>query len=133
MKYLRNNGKIKPKKEPVAGDLEDQPVPKRPKLEFKQVQFPLVHHPPSIPAGEDSSSNSRNQKLLIMEDKKINTNKHKISVLMVRTFAFRRADIMKNSQPIKDVLKVYPSLRRVNEVRHNFSNHSSSLDVLSMM
>lgn len=119
MKYLRNSGKAKQKQLSASlGDSETPPAVKKRKLEVKQ--FPILHVPP-IPAGEDSSSNSRNEKLLNMEVKKINPNKNKITVLMRRTFAFRRADIMKNSRPIKEVLNVYPSFRRVEQVRYNFN------------
>ena len=123
MKYLRSQGKGKSKLTSASSSgSEDPPLAKKRKFEAKQ--FPVLRLPP-IPPGEDSSSNIRNQKLLNLEDKKMNVNKSKIKVLMDRTYAFRRADIMKNCRPIKEVLKVYPSLRRVEQVRYSrfFSNY----------
>ena len=59
----------------------------------------------------------------------MNVNKNKIKVLTDRTYAFRRGDIMKNCRPIKEVLKVYPPLRRVEQVRYStfFSHYVVSL------
>lgn len=111
LKYLRNFGKKKVKKESDG----DSPLPKKPKIDYKQ--FPVINHEPSIPAGEDSVSNGRNQKMLIMEEKKVNPNKKIISTLMERTYAFRRKDIMKTSRPLNEVLKLYPSLKRLDQVR----------------
>ena len=113
MKYLRNCGKSKMiEHSDSSGSLE--PAVKKRKFETKQ--YPVLQVPPPIPPGEDSSSNSRNQKYLVMEEKKISANQSKIKVLMRRTFAFRRADILNNSRPIKDLLTVYPSLKRVEQV-----------------
>ena len=111
MKYLRFYGK--PKKA-CSDTSEEDPPPKKAKTEFKQ--YPQVSKVLSIPPGKDDTSNSRNQKLLISEEKKINPNKHTISVLMDRTFVFRRLDITNNPSPVKEVLKLYPSLGKLYQV-----------------
>ena len=41
--------------------------------------------------------------MLLMEEKKINPSTRTISVLMARTFAFRRREILKNPKPLKDM------------------------------
>lgn len=111
MKYWRNYGKSKK----VSSDVSEmEPAPKKIKTEFKQ--YPQISHVLSVPPGEDDTSHSRNQKLLLSEQKKINPNKHTISVLMDRTFSFRRRDITNNPAPIKEVLKLWPSLGKLNQV-----------------
>ena len=122
MTYLRNFGK--PKR--VLPDSPDAvPAAKKPKKEFKQ--YPQTSEIISIPAGEDDTSNSRNQKILLSEERKSNPNKHTLSVLMDRTFAFRRIDIMKKPCHIYDTLKLYPSLKRLDQVQLSSFIYSSHL------
>ena len=54
--------------------------------------------------------------MLLMEEKKINPSTRTISVLMARTFAFRRREILKNPKPLKDILNLFPSLKRLDQV-----------------
>lgn len=112
MKYLRNTGVGK--KRAVPAEPDAQPAAKRAKKEYKQ--YPQTSETLSIPAGEDETSYSRNQKLLLSEERKLNPNKHAVSVLMDRTFAFRRRDIVKQPCPIHDTLKLYPCLKRLDQV-----------------
>ncbi len=107
MKYLRNFGK--PKR--PRSDTNDEPVGKKFKKEIKQ--FPE----PSFPVGEDEASSKRHQRMLLMEEKKLNRNKQTVSLLMSRTFTFRRNDITKNPKPVQDILRLYPSLKRFDQVR----------------
>ena len=110
MKFLRSPSH-KSKRESSTDDGE--PVAKRQRKQF--VQFPAFKEP-SIPAGEDEHSYKRNQKMLLSQERKLNPDKHTVSVLMQRTFAFRRRDLLKNSYPITEVLKMYPSLMRIDQV-----------------
>ena len=74
MKYLRAQGKPKKK---VLRDEENSGVPpgsKRMKTQFKQ--FPQMFSEPEIPPGEDEASNIRNQKMLLVEERKLNANKN---------------------------------------------------------
>lgn len=66
--------------------------------------------------GEDEASNNRNKKMLIMEEKKLNPCKRTIEVLMTRTFAFRRRDILSTPKALDEVLKEFPSLKRLDQV-----------------
>lgn len=102
---------MKPKRESTTDD--EVPEAKRVRKQF--VQYPAFKEP-SIPAGEDEHSYKRNQKLLLSEERKLNPNKQMVCVLMGRTFAFRRRDLLKNPYPITEVLKMYPSLRRIDQV-----------------
>lgn len=112
MKYLRNAGKSK--RTNVEADSVDIPPTKKAKV-FKQ--FPAISNEPCpIADGEDDSSFIRNNKVLIQEGKKLNPNTHTIMVLMERTFTYQRQEIMKTSKPIKDILKQYPSLKRLDQV-----------------
>lgn len=86
MKYLRNYGNPSTSKNTDVGQTS-----KKERKPF--VQFPHVLSEPSIPEGEDNHSNNRNQKMLLAEEKKVRPNKQAVSVLMERTFAFRRRDI----------------------------------------
>lgn len=117
MKYLRSAGKAP--KRPLGdngGECSNdvEPTPKKPKKEYKQ--FPQLSSEPVIPSGEDESSNSRNHKMILMEEKKTNPNVKTISVLMMRTFAFRRRDILSNPKPLKEIVKAFPSLKRLDQV-----------------
>lgn len=115
MKYLRSAGKPKPRvKNYDIPEESSKPVAKKPRKEFKQ--FPQVFMDLTIPPGEDEASNSRNQKMLSLEEKKVHPNKSTISVLMDRTFAFRRQDIMKSVRPVKEILTTFPSLKRLEQV-----------------
>ena len=115
MKYLRSSGKPKPRIiNSTNTDESSEPVAKKPRKEFKQ--FPQVFKELSIPPGEDEASNSRNKKVLSLEEKKSHPNKSTISVLMDRTFTFRRQDLMKSVRPVKEILATYPSLKCLEQV-----------------
>ena len=114
MKYLRssggsNRGPALKKDSSVDGE----PPPEKKRKQF--VQSPAASEP-LIPEGEDEHSNARNLKMLQSEEKKINPNRQTIRVLMERTFAFRRLDILRQPCSIQEVLKKYPSLRRIEQV-----------------
>lgn len=114
MKYLRSQGK--PKKKVLRDDESSGALPASKKMKPEFKQFPQIFSEPEIPPGEDEVSNARNQKMLMLEEKKLNPNKKTISVLMSRTFAFRRHDIMTTAKPFGELLKLYPSLKRVEQV-----------------
>lgn len=111
MKYLRNSGKEKKKK---REDSDTLPAAKKIKKEY--TQYPKPSELLAIPAGEDETSCNRNRKLLLSEERKLNPCKRTVSVLMDRTFAFRRWDIEKKPCPISDTLKLYPCLKRLDQV-----------------
>ena len=54
--------------------------------------------------------------MLLMEEIKVVPNIRTISLLMTRTFAFRRRDILQALKPLKDVLKIFRSLIRLDQV-----------------
>ncbi len=114
MKYLRNAGKLKRSRcdaeECNSRDDNEQPQ-KKVRKEYKQ--FPQMTSEPPIPPGEDEASNNRHQRMLLMEEKKVAPNIRTISLLMTRTVAFRRRDILQEPKPLKDILKVFPSLKRL--------------------
>ena len=106
MKYFRNAGKPKKVKSALETEsISDGPPTKKARVEFKQ--FPQIQSEPVIPTGEDDSSYLRNHKMLLLEEKKLNPNKKIVSVLMARTFAFRRQEIMKSSKAVPEILKMY--------------------------
>lgn len=117
MKYLRNAGKPKRLRCDTEEDSShDSNEPPRKKVKKEYKQFPQFTTEPPIPPGEDECSNSGNQKMLLMEEKKVTPNLRTISVLMARTFAFRRRSILQEPKPLKDILKTFPSLKRIDQV-----------------
>ena len=112
IKYVRYSGKALKRERKESDDTE--PSTSAPKKKFKQ--FPHLNSEPPVPPGEDDASYSRNQKLLLSQERKSNPNKQTISILMDRTFAFRRRDILRTSVPVGDILQQYPSLKRLDQV-----------------
>lgn len=117
MKYLRN---AKPRKVGVpAGtyngnenEAEEPPAKKRKEFE----QFPKSPAAPIIPPGEDMASHLRHVKVLQQEEKKISPNKRIIFDLMARTYPYRRKEILEQPQPIRQLFKMYPPLKRSEQV-----------------
>ena len=114
LKYLRNAGKPK-KRQSTGNEASPEPVAKKVKPEFKQ--FPQLSLEPPLPPEEDEASYSRNNKLLLSEEKRVNPNKNTISVLMERTYAFRRREILKTTVPVHEILTLFPSLKRLDQVK----------------
>ncbi len=83
---------------------------------------------PPIPPQEDEPSNARNNKEMINQERKKNPNKQTISMLMERTYAFRRREILKTSVPISKLLKAYHSLNRLGlfVLLHSYIYNTSS-------
>ena len=74
--------------------------------------------------GEDKNSHDRHVKLLQMEEKKLSPDLNIVADLMKRTFSIRRAGILDEPQPVYQLLKVYPSLRRYDQViQLNYMGH----------
>lgn len=111
MKYLRSPRQSAAKR--ASSTSEGEPGAKKVRKQF--VQYPAIREP-VLPVGEDDISYKRNQRLLLSEEKNLNPNRKTVSVLMDRTFPFRRQDLLKNSYPIIEVLKKFPSLRRKDQV-----------------
>lgn len=118
LKYLRNAGKPRLKRDRGETSDSTEPVAKKIKPEFKQ--YPQLSAEPPIPPQEDDSSNARNNKLLLSQEMKKTPNQQTISVLMGRTYAFCRCEILRTSIPISGILKLYPSLKRLDQVRINY-------------
>lgn len=118
MKYLRNAKPRTSKKvmRDSENESEDEKEAKRPRKEFKQfLKSPAA---PLVPLGEDRASFSRHLKLLQHEECKVSPDKSVISDLTRRTFPFRRQDIQEQPQPLEELLKTYPSLKRSDQVHY---------------
>ena len=66
--------------------------------------------------GEDKNSHDRHVKLMQLEERKVSPDLNILADLMKRTFSIRRTEIIDEPQPVYQLLKVYPSLRRYNQV-----------------
>ena len=95
------------------------------KVEFKFKSRPLSTTGPKakklkleqpIPAGEDSTSFSRHNRLLLSESMKNHPNKAVVSEAMKLSFAMRRNDIVTSRPPIPELLEKYPFLGDMDEV-----------------
>ena len=104
-------------KRPLDADDSGIEVVKKPRPEFKQ--FPKLLEPPVVPVGEDEHSYKRHMQLLKHEEGKISPDTHVINSLMTKTYALRRQKILKEHQPIKELLKDCPSIKRCNQVNCN--------------
>jgi len=124
MKNIRNAKPRGASKRPLNADTECAVV-KKPRREFKQ--FPKLLESPVIPAGEDEHSYKRHMQLLKHEEGKISPDKHAINSLMTKTYALRRQKILKEHQPLKELLKDCPSLKRCNQVTYCDTHASYNL------
>lgn len=118
MKNIRNT-KPRGAKRSLNADDSGMEVVKKPKPEFKQ--FPKFMEPPVVPVGEDEHSYKRHMQLLKYEEGKVSPDKHVINSLMIKTYALRRQKILKEHQPIKELLKDCPSLKRSNQVTFQYN------------
>ena len=66
--------------------------------------------------GEDKNSHDRHVKLMQLEERKVSPDLNILADLMKRTFSIRRTEIIDEPQPVHQLLKAYPSLRRSNQV-----------------
>ncbi len=123
MKYIRNakprptkRGRDESKDMTTEGlnEREEEPPTKKTQKEFKQ--FPRSPAAPLIPPGEDKPSHLRHLKKLQREESKVTSDKRIISDLMTRTYPFRRQEILEKPQPIGQLAKTYPSIRRSEQV-----------------
>ena len=80
-----------------------------------KAKNPKLEQP--IPAGEDSTSFSRHNKLLLSESTKAHPNKAVVSEAMKLSFAMRRNDVVANVQGIPYLLAKYPFLGDKDEVK----------------
>ncbi len=69
-----------------------------------------------IPAGEDSVSFERHNRVLRTEWTKSNRNAMLVEQLMDRTFAMRRRDILDTSTDVQTILAKYPFLQDPEQV-----------------
>lgn len=111
MKYLRNT---KPRKTPIK-DGEEAPIAhKKPKAQLPAaIHLPAANEPP---AGEDKASHTRHIKMLQMEERKLSPDKNIVADLMKRSFYYRRIEICEEPQLVQQLLKIYPSLKRCDQV-----------------
>lgn len=118
MKYIRNAQPRGVKREATsANDVPNDAQGKKPK-QFKP-QFPAQSTANRIqpPSGEDRASHDRHVKFLQSEEKKISPNAAVCKDLMKRSFNIRREDILNNPKPVSELLKIYPSLKRGDQVK----------------
>lgn len=134
MKYLRN---VKPRPQGPKRETTDSdagpPDKKQYKGNYQELERELpkatkgtvksiiatkkVNLDPEIPAGgEDKVSHDRHVKLMQLEERKVSPDVNILADLMKRTFPIRRAEIIDEPQPVNELLKVYPSLRRCDQV-----------------
>jgi len=110
MKNIRN---VKPRHKRVHENEESSIPTKKRKHSTPFPRYPVV---PTIPPSEDEASCVRHKKLLQLEYQKISPDKHTITTLMDRTYPFRRQDILECPKPIQEILKVYPPLKKIDQV-----------------
>ena len=114
MKYLRN---VKPRTSKVkhdnSADNKTSPVKKKPRVHYPSI-VPTAHAVP--PVGEDKASHTRHVKILQLEERKMAPDKNVVADLMIKTFHFRRCEILEEPQPVQELLKMYPSMKRYNQV-----------------
>lgn len=110
MKYIRN---VKPRQKRPTIDAALAPSSKRPKESNCSKKYSLF---PAIPPGEDEASSSRHIKRLQLECQKASPDRHTVATLMSRTYAFRRKKIMEDQSALSQILKVYPPLKKTEEV-----------------
>jgi len=95
------------------------PSIKKPRPHYPTHQQDVTtHHQPAIqpPVGEDNASHMRHIKVLQMEERKVSPDKNVISDLMKRTFHYGRQEIIEEPKMVQQLIKVYPSLKRSNQV-----------------
>ena len=109
MKYIRN---VKPRHKRPSIDAAPAPPSKRPKENYtkKYSLFPV------IPPGEDEAASLRHIKKLQLEYQKTSPDKHVVAMLMSRTYPFRRKKILEEQSALSQILKVYPPLKKSEEV-----------------
>ena len=79
-----------------------------------KAKKPKLEQP--IPAGEDSTSFSRHNRLLLSESMKNHPNRAVVLEAMKLSFVMRRNDIVTSRPPIPELLEKYPFLGDMNEV-----------------
>ena len=84
--------------------------------ERKSLATNSLLKPVPLPPGEDETSYSRNQSILISESKKNKPNPTVINSLMKLTFPFRRNKILQESNDLKEILSVFPYLKNTKQV-----------------
>ena len=97
------------------GDAEHEPLTNKPREQFKQ--YPRTTAGPLLPPGEDKASCLRHLKVLQREERKVSSDSRIISELMKRTYPYRRQEILEQPQLIQNLLQVYPSLKRSEQVQ----------------
>lgn len=109
MKYIRN---VKPRHKRPSIDAAPAPPSKRPKENYSK-KYSLF---PVIPPGEDEAASLRHIKKLQLEYQKTSPDKHVVAMLMSRTYPFRRKKILEEQNALSQILKVYPPLKKSEEV-----------------
>ena len=123
MKYLRNaKPRIRVKHELTTDD-DSLPAKKKPAL---KPQYPSQYPSPEQcgPPTEDEASHLMHVKKLLLEERRVSPDKNTVGDLMRRTFHFRRCEILKQPQLVQELLKIYPSLKRCDQVRTTFTLQS---------
>ena len=117
MKYLRG---YKPKggtKRAVEHEPDLESPPKRQyKGIYPSTESMVITEMHTQATGEDNNSHDRHVKLLQMEERKVSPDMNIVADLMKRTFLIRRTGIMDEPQPVYQLLKVYPFLRKYDQV-----------------
>lgn len=111
MKNIRNT---KPRaKRPATKDNPSNTVPnKKQKMAF----LPKYPVPPKISLSEDDASYGRHVKRLQLEAQKPSPDKQTVRTLMNVTYPFRRNEILEKGMEISEVLKMYPPLKKIDQV-----------------
>ena len=86
------------------------------KKQKHSMPFPRYPVAPTILSSEDEASCARHAKFLQLEYQKVSPDKHAINSLMDRTYPFRRQEILECPKPIQQILKVYPPLKKIDQV-----------------
>ena len=110
MKNIRN---VKPRHKRAPENEESSAPPKKQKYSMPFPRYPVA---PTIPTSEDEAACVRHIKFLQLEYQKVSPDKYTIKSLMDRIYPFRRQEILKCPQPIQQILKDYPPLKKIDQV-----------------
>ena len=114
MKYIRN---VKPRHKRPSIDAAPVPPSKQPKENYSKKYYLF----PAIPPGEDEAASLRHIKKLQLEYQKASPDKHVVAMLMSRTYPFRRKKILEEQSAMSQILKVYPPLKKSEEVGNHYN------------
>ena len=117
MSYLRSKAHATRKQR------NNQKPPRKKKLSIFVPKFPMLHQYDNF--NNESSAHERNVRALQEEEEKLHPNEDIVTNLMKNTFFIRRQNILKASISVTNLLRIYPSLRKYNQVSTTYVTGSA--------